>query len=139
MSQTIRFGISLPKSLLARFDRLISFRGYANRSEAIRDLIREYLVEREWEQGEKTTVGTVSLVYDHHKRELDKSLTDLQHQHYDSVISALHVHLDKHNCLEVVVLRGKSNNIRKIADSLISTRGVKYGKLTLATTGENLA
>lgn len=139
MDQTIRFGISLPKSLLYRFDRLISFRGYSNRSEAIRDLIREYLVEREWETGKKETVGTVNLVYDHHKRELDKVLTNLQHQHCDSIISALHIHLDRNNCLEVVVVKGKSTRIKKIADKLISTKGVKYGKLTAATIGENLA
>jgi CopG family nickel-responsive transcriptional regulator len=138
MSSTIRFSISLPQSLLSRFDGLISKKGYANRSEAIRDLIREHLVEREWEQGEKVTVGAVSLVYDHHKRELDRVLTDLQHQYFDSIISALHVHLDRHNCLEVVVVRGKSEKIKKIADQLISTKGVKYGKLTAATVGEDL-
>jgi CopG family nickel-responsive transcriptional regulator len=138
MDQTIRFGISLPESLLSRFDRLISFKGYSNRSEAIRDLIREYLVEGEWEKGKRETVGTVNLVYDHHKRELDKVLTDLQHQYYDSIISALHIHLDRNNCLEVVVVRGKSTRIRKIADKLISTKGVKYGKLTAATIGKNL-
>jgi CopG family nickel-responsive transcriptional regulator len=138
MSPTIRFSISLPQRLLSRFDQLISQKGYANRSEAIRDLIREHLVEREWELGEKVTVGAVSLVYDHHKRELDKVLTDLQHQYCDSIISALHVHLDRHNCLEVVVVRGKSGQIRKIADKLISTKGVKYGKLTAATIGEDL-
>ncbi len=139
MDQTIRFGISLPGSLLSRFDRLISFKGYSNRSEAIRDLIREYLVEGEWEKGEKETVGTVSLVYDHQKRELDKVLTDQQHQHYDSIISALHIHLDRNNCLELVVVKGKSTQIRRIADRLISTKGVKYGKLTTATIGENLS
>jgi CopG family nickel-responsive transcriptional regulator len=139
MSSTIRFSISMPQSLLSRFDRLTSKQGYANRSEAIRDLIREHLVEREWELGEKVTVGAVSLVYDHHKRELDKVLTDLQHQYFDSIISALHVHLDRHNCLEVVVVRGKSERIIKIADRLISTKGVKYGKLTAATVGEDLS
>jgi CopG family nickel-responsive transcriptional regulator len=138
MNSTIRFSISLPQSLLSRFDGLISKRGYANRSEAIRDLIREHLVEREWEQGKKVTVGAVSLVYDHHKRELDQVLTELQHRYFDSIISALHVHLDRHNCLEVVVVRGKSERIKKIADRLISTKGVKYGKLTAATVGEDL-
>jgi CopG family nickel-responsive transcriptional regulator len=138
MNSTIRFSISLPQSLLSRFDGMISKKGYANRSEAIRDLIREHLVEREWEQGEKVMVGAVSLVYDHHKRELDRVLNDLQHQYFDSIISALHVHLDRHNCLEVVVVRGKSERIKKIADRLISTKGVKYGKLTAATIGEDL-
>jgi CopG family nickel-responsive transcriptional regulator len=138
MSQTIRFGISLPQSLLSRFDRLISSKGYANRSEALRDLIREYLVEREWEGGGKETVGTVSLVYDHHKRDLSNVLTDLQHQHSHSIISVLHVHLDKHNCLEVAVIKGKPSKIRTIADRLISTKGVNYGKLTMATIGKSL-
>lgn len=138
MNQTIRFGISLPQSLLSRFDRLISRKGYANRSEAIRDLMRKYLVEQEWESGEKETVGTVTLVYDHEKRDLGSVLTGLQHRHTDSVISVLHVHLDAHNCLEVVVMKGKPARIRRIGDKLISTKGVKYGKLTAATIGENL-
>jgi CopG family nickel-responsive transcriptional regulator len=139
MNRTIRFGISLPRSLLSSFDRLISRKGYANRSEAIRDLIRKYLVEREWEGGKKETVGTVTLVYDHEKKDLGSVLTSLQHRHTDSVVSVLHVHLDARNCLEVVVMKGKPARIRRIGDKLISTKGVKYGKLTAATIGENLS
>jgi CopG family nickel-responsive transcriptional regulator len=138
MNHTIRFGTSLPQKLLSRFDRLTARRGYANRSEAIRDLIRAYLVEGQWESGEKETVGTVTLVYDHEKRDLGNVLTGLQHRHTDSVISVLHVHLDTHNCLEVVVIKGTPRKIRRISDKLISTKGVKYGKLTAATIGEDL-
>lgn len=102
-------------------------------------MIRKYLVEREWEDGKKETVGTVTLVYDHEKRDLGRALTGLQHRHTDSVISVLHVHLDARNCLEVVVMKGKPSRIKRIGDKLISTKGVKYGKLTAATIGENLS
>lgn len=138
MNQTIRFGTSLPQNLLSRFDRLTARKGYANRSEAIRDLIRAYLVEGQWESGEKETVATVTLVYDHEKRDLGNVLTSLQHRHTDSVISVLHVHLDAHNCLEVVVIKGTPRRIKRISDKLISTKGVKYGKLTAATIGADL-
>lgn len=138
MNDIVRFGISLPKGLLRNFDRLISIKGYANRSEAIRDLLREHLVEQEWEKGEKETVATISIVYDHRKRELANTLISLQHQHHPSILSVLHTHLDEHNCLEVAVVKGKPKKIKKIADKLISTKGVKFGKLTPATLGKDL-
>lgn len=134
-----RFGVSLDDSLLKRFDKLIAQKGYPNRSEAIRDLIRNNLVKEEWEAGTKETVGTITLVFSHHTRELPDILTDLQHDHYTSIVSSMHVHLDHHNCLEVLVVRGKGNTIKKLADKLIGTKGVKHGKLTLATTGEEIA
>ncbi len=133
-----RFGISLDDGLLKRFDRLISEKGYANRSEAIRDLIRDSLVKGEWEDGTKETVGTITLVYSHHTRELPDTLADLQHNFYTSIISTMHVHLDKHNCLEVLVVRGKATDIKKIADRLIGTKGVKHGKLSVTTTGREM-
>lgn len=134
----VRFGISLDRTLLQKFDGLIASKGYANRSEAIRDLIRDTLVRREWETALTETVGAITIVYSHDKRELTDTLTDLQHRYYDSVISSLHVHLDEHNCLEVIVVRGKARDIRAIADRLIGTKGVKHGTLSVTTTGKHL-
>lgn len=133
-----RFGISLDEGLLGKFDRLIDSKGYPNRSEAIRDLIREMIVRDEWEAGRKDTVGTITLVYSHDTRELADTLTELQHRHHGHVISSMHVHLDGHNCLEVLVVRGRGTEIKKIADRLIGTKGVKHGKLTIATTGRGI-
>ncbi len=133
-----RFGVSLDSSLLRNFDSLISRKGYANRSEAIRDLIRDSLVKEEWKHGNKETVGTITFVYSHETRELTDTLTELQHHFYASIISSMHVHLDEHNCLEVIVVKGKGENIKKIADRLIGTKGVKHGKLTVTTTGKHL-
>lgn len=138
MGETVRFGISMDEELLASFDRLIEQKGYANRSEAIRDLIRAAQVESDWEEGEKEGVGTVTLVYNHHVRDLSDKLTEQQHSHHDQIISALHVHLDAHNCLEVLVVRGKVREVRQIADELIGVKGVKHGKLVMTTTGEGL-
>lgn len=134
-----RFGISLDDRLLKRFDRLIMEKGYANRSEAIRDLIRDSLVKEEWEEGTKETVGTITLVYSHHTRELPDTLADLQHNFYASIISTMHVHLDRHNCLEVLVVRGRAGDIKKIADRLIGTKGVKHGRLSVTTTSREMS
>lgn len=133
-----RFGVSLEADLRKDFDRLISKKGYPNRSEAIRDLIRNTLVQEEWEAGNKETIGTITIVYSHHTRELVDVLTDLQHHFYSSIVSSIHVHLDEHNCLEVLVVRGKGTDIKKIADKLIGTKGVKHGRLTMTTTGKAL-
>ncbi len=132
-----RFAISIDRKLIDRFDRSLNEKGYTNRSEAVRDLIRDSLVEGEWES-DKEVVGTITLVYNHHTRELPDTLNDIQHDSYNSIISNLHVHLDQHNCLEVMVVRGKSSVVKKIADRLIGTKGVVHGKLTMATTGKNL-
>lgn len=133
-----RFGISLDSSLLKGFDSLIIKKGYSNRSEAIRDLIRDSLVKEEWEYGDKETVGAITIVYSHDTRELTDTLTDIQHDFHTSVVSSMHVHLDHHNCLEVIIVKGKGNEIKKIADRLIGTKGVKHGKLSLTTTGKRL-
>jgi CopG family nickel-responsive transcriptional regulator len=133
-----RFGISLEKALLERFDSLIRKKGYANRSEAIRDLIRDSLVSDEWQSSKVETVGTITIVYSHDTRELTDTLTDLQHHSYDSIVSSMHIHIDEHNCLEVIVVRGKSREIKAIADKLIGTKGVKHGKLSITTTGKHL-
>jgi CopG family transcriptional regulator, nickel-responsive regulator len=131
-----RFGISLDEILLKGFDDLIRKKGYSNRSEAIRDLIRDALVMEEWEGTTGETVGTITIVYSHEKRELLDLLTRLQHLHHDLIISSMHIHLDKHNCLELIAVKGKGEDIKRIADRLIGSKGVKHGKLTLTTTGK---
>jgi len=138
-SRLVRFGVSMDENLLRRFDTLISRKGYANRSEAMRDLIREHLVEEEWREKGREMIGTITIVYNHHTRGLSDSLTDLQHHFHDLVISTMHLHLDEDNCLEVLVVKGKVDKIKSIADKLISTRGVKHGKLTMTTTGKELS
>ncbi len=134
----IRFGVSLDKVLLDRFDGLIGKKGYSNRSEAIRDLIRDSLVMEEWESAASETVGSITIVYSHETRELTDTLTDLQHRYHKAIISSMHIHLDEHNCLEVIVVKGKSGDIKAIADRLIGTKGVKHGKLSVTTTGKRL-
>ena len=138
MAGVTRFGVSLDERLLAKFDRLIGGKGYANRSEAIRDLIRESLVREQWELGDTDAVGTLTLVYDHETRELEERLTELQHAHYRAIVSTLHVHLDAHHCLEVLILRGKAALLKSIADRLIGTRGVKHGTFSATAEGEAL-
>lgn len=135
---TTRFGVSLEKELLERFDRLIAGKGCHSRSEAIRDLIRDLLVSEQWEAGTEETAGTITIVYSHDTRELTETLTEMQHDHFASIVSTMHIHLDGHNCLEVLVVRGKAGEIRRIADRLIGTKGVKHGKLALTTTGREL-
>jgi len=138
MGKTIRFGISLDENLLTSYDQLIGAKGYMNRSEAIRDLIRSALVEEKWTAGDAEVVGTVTLVYNHHVRDLSDKLTEHQHAHHEQVISALHVHLDAHNCLEVLVVRGPVGEVKRIANELIGVKGVKHGQLVMTTTGEEL-
>ena len=138
MGETIRFGVSLNSDLLEKFDALCREKSYQTRSEAIRDLIRGELIQKDWESSDKETAGTLTLVYDHHVSDLAQKLTAIQHDSHDMVMSALHVHLDHHNCLEVLVLKGPGDAIKKLSDKLISTKGVKHGKLTLATTGQDL-
>ena len=133
MGDTTRFGISIDSDLLESFDRLITGKGYQNRSEAIRDLIRAALVEDKTVAGHEEMVGTVTMVYNHHVRDLADKLTEHQHHHHHQIISALHVHLDAHNCLEVLVLRGSSAEINRIADELLGVKGVKHGKRFLTS------
>jgi CopG family nickel-responsive transcriptional regulator len=138
MGELSRIGVAIDEELLAKFDRLIAERGYTNRSEAFRDLIRDELVEKTWESPESQVVGTVTLVYDHHVRLLNEKLTDIQHEYHHSILSTLHVHLDHDNCLEVLVVKGRARDVTKVADVLISTKGVKHGRLTITTTGAGL-
>ncbi|MGQ9488285.1 MAG: nickel-responsive transcriptional regulator NikR [Armatimonadota bacterium] len=138
MARLKRFGVSIPAELVDAFDHLIESKGYRTRSEAVRDLMRDALVESEWESDTGEVVGTVTIVYDHETRELARKLTHLQHHHLDSIVCTTHVHLDAHHCMEVVVVRGSAEEVRAIADRLISTRGVKHGKLVYTTTGKSL-
>ena len=137
MGELSRIGVAIDSDLLTRFDTLIGQRGYTNRSEAFRDLIRGELVEEAWAKPDSPMVGTVTLVYDHHVRLLNEKLTGMQHEHYDHVLSTLHVHLDHDNCLEVLVIKGKASEVRRIADGLISTKGVKHGRLFVTTPGRH--
>jgi len=139
MGETIRFGVSLDSDLLDRFDSLCKEKSYQTRSEAIRDLIRSMLVQRQWESAEGEVAGTLTLVYDHHHSGLAQKLTELQHDHHEVVLSTMHVHLDHSNCLEVLVLKGPAEAIKSLGQKLISTKGVKHGNLCLTTTGQELA
>ncbi len=132
MTELSRIGISLDSDLLARFDRFISEQGYTNRSEAFRDLVRDRLVGSAVVAPNARVVGTVTLIYDHHARLLPERLTDLQHAHHDLVISTLHAHLDGDNCLEVILLRGKSKDVQKLGDLLIGMKGVQHGRLVMS-------
>ncbi len=138
MGQTIRFGVSLDSDLLEKFDKLCEEMSYQTRSEAIRDLIRNTLVKREWEDTDKEIAGTLSMVFDHHQSQLSQKLTEVQHDNLDLIVTSLHVHLDHHNCLEVLVLRGPGERVRKLGQRLLSTKGVKHGKLSLTTTGQDI-
>jgi CopG family nickel-responsive transcriptional regulator len=138
MSDLARIGVAIDSDLLDKFDRLIEQRGYTSRSEAFRDLIRDELVQKVAESPDSSVVGTVTLVYDHHVRMLSDKLIDLQHDFHRAILSTLHVHLDHDNCLEVLVVRGKAGAVQKIADALISTKGVKHGRLTITTSGAAL-
>lgn len=137
MKKLVRFGVSMEQDLLEGFDRLMFNRKYTNRSEALRDLIRDSLIAQEWTE-DKETVGTVTIVYDHHVRDLTDKLTEIQHHYHHLVLSGLHVHLDHDHCLEVLVVRGKGSAIKKIADTLIALKGVKHGKLAMTTTAKGL-
>ena len=138
MSELERIGVSLEKDLLSKFDDLIYRQGYQSRSEAIRDLVRRQLSEEKIENPQTKAVGAVVLVYDHHSTKLAESLIDLQHSHSSAksveVISSLHVHLDAHDCLEIIVLRGRVSEIRKIGENILSMKGVKLGRINLVAT-----
>jgi CopG family nickel-responsive transcriptional regulator len=137
MSTIARFSVSIEQELLDRFLRIAKKRGWGNRSEALRNLIRDAMVREEWEANAEI-VGTITLVYDHHKRELSDKLTSIQHDHHDAVLSATHIHLDHDNCLEMIAVRGTAAQVQKIADALIGTKGVKHGKLSATTTGKKI-
>ncbi len=135
MNNLIRFGVSIDEKLLNQFDALIGDKGYVNRSEAIRDLIRDMLVREEVSDPEAEVMGTLTIVYSHEVREIADRLNDIQHSNYRNIISSVHVHLDEHNCLEVLLLRGTAKVVKSIADRLLSVKNVRHGKLTVTTAG----
>lgn len=134
-----RFTVSLPNSLMATLDRLQSQRGYSNRSEFVRDLLRAELVKKEWEGQAGETVAVLVIVYAHGLRTLADKLTAIQHNSYGTITAALHLHLDEHTCLEVIPLRGSAKHVRQVANQLLSVKGVRYGQLVPATTGKGLS
>jgi CopG family nickel-responsive transcriptional regulator len=139
MSQTERVGVSLDRKLLSMFDELIAGQGYSNRSEAIRDLIRSRLSQEQLAKPTTLAVAGVFLVYDHHSTRLSGKLVDLQHGHLLQVIASIHIHLDHHNCLEVIILKGKVREIEKVANDMACLKGVKLSRVNIMTTGEHLA
>jgi len=138
MSDLSRIGVAIDTCLLKKFGQLVASRGYTNRSEAFRDLIRDELVEKMWERPDASVVGTVTPVYNHRAHLLNEKLTDLQHSHVHNMRSTVHLRLDHDNCLEVRVVKGKAGAVKKIADTLISAKGVKHGPLTMSSTGAEL-
>jgi len=137
MEKLVRFGVSLPKDLLERFDKLIKNKNYPNRSKAIADLIRQELIKKEWQEN-KEIAGAITLIYNHHKRELLDKLTDIQHNFQKIIISTQHIHLDKENCLEIIAVRGSPKEAEKLADTLKAVKGVKHGVLSMSSTGKEI-
>lgn len=137
MSEIVRFGVSLEKELLEKFDKLIKEKNYSNRSEAIRDLIREDLVKKEWDYGDEVA-GAIVLIYDHHKRDLLNKITDIQHNYQNLIISTQHIHLDHDNCLEIIAVRGNPAKVKELANTLKAIKGVKHGTLSMSTTGKGI-
>jgi CopG family transcriptional regulator, nickel-responsive regulator len=137
MSELVRFGVSLEKELLAKFDAFIRNRNYTNRSEAFRDLIRQELIKKEWLEGEDVA-GAITLIYDHHRKDLLSKITDIQHNYQKVIISTQHVHLDHDNCLEIVAVKGTPGDVQKLADRLKSIKGVKHGTLSMSSTGKDI-
>lgn len=131
-----RFGVSMEDGLLQKLDKIVSKKGYQNRSEAIRDFIRDHLVEQDSLDPKKEVIGTLTIVYDHHAHDLSDKLTYIQHDYHKNIISSTHIHMNHDKCLEVLILKGKSYKVREIGDRLISTKGVKHGKLVITATGK---
>ena len=133
MPNVIRFGVSLEEDLLRSFDQSITQMGYANRSEAIRDLIRDHLIQKRVGKGEGEIIGVITLVYDHRTHRLGDLLAEMQHKAKVTINASLHIHLDEHNCLEVIVVRGGAEKVHEVAGKLIATKGVQNGKLVTTT------
>ena len=137
MAGLVRFGISLESDLSKQFDALIKRKGYSNRSEAVRDLIRQDLVGQQWQDGDEIA-GAITFIYDHHKRQLLNKITDIQHDFQKVIISSQHIHLDHDNCLEIVAVKGRPAEVLKLADLLKMLKGVKHGTLGITSTGKGL-
>ena len=131
MENITRFGVSIEPELLKKFDKLIKKKGYTNRSEAIRDIIRKNLITEKTQDPQDEAIGTLTMIYDHHTGNLTNRLLDIQHEHTKEILSTTHIHIDHHNCLEVLVLKGKTGNIQKLADNIKSLKGIKHGELVI--------
>lgn len=138
MSELVRLSISLEEPLLKRLERLVKKSRYANRSEFIRDMIRQRLVEQQWSDKHREVVGTITMIYDHHARQLTDKLVDIQHDHYENILATTHVHLSHDLCAEMIMVRGSAARVRQITDSLRQQRGVLHAALTMSSTGERL-
>ena len=135
MDELVRFSVSLPRQLLEKFDHLLQEKNYGSRSEALRDLIRSQLLEETWDNS-RLACGVITLVYNHHKRNLMEKLTEVQHDSENIILSSTHIHIDHDHCLEVIIVKGDSKEIKRLADTLISIKGVLYGALNKAPTGK---
>ncbi|MCI2240947.1 nickel-responsive transcriptional regulator NikR [Adlercreutzia faecimuris] len=135
----MRFSVAMPEELLVRFDRLVARRGLAkNRSEVVRDLVRDALVEDECASPGIEVMGTLTIVFDHHASDLQEKLHSIQHDCFENIISSMHVHVDEHTCLEVIVIRGETGVVQDIANLILGTKGVQNGRLVLTTTGQHV-
>jgi len=137
MSQLVRLSLSIEKPLFNQLEKLVKKSGYQNRSEFVRDMIRDRLVKGEWDKDEEV-LGTITLVYDHHQRRLAEKLVDLQHEHHASVLVTTHVHLSHHLCAEVILVRGRASLVRRLADAMHQQKGVLHAELSTASTGSDL-
>jgi len=137
MSEIVRFGVSLDKALLDRFDRLIREKRYASRSEAFRDLIRQELVRKEWQEN-REVAGAITFIFDHHQRDLLNKITDIQHDFQKLIISTQHIHLDHDNCLEIVAVRGRAKEVKRLSDMLTAIKGIRHGSLSMSSTGKEI-
>ena len=138
MKKAVRFSVSINPELLESFDEVIIEKGYRTRSKAVRDLIRSFIVEREWERAEGEVMGSLTILYDHEVKGIVERLIDIQHKWFRNVISTMHIHIDEHNCMEILALRGLPNEIIEISNELISCRGVKHGRLVMSSTGRGI-
>ncbi|MBL7084668.1 MAG: nickel-responsive transcriptional regulator NikR [Candidatus Omnitrophica bacterium] len=137
MAKLVRFGVSLEKGLLDNFDQLIKGKNYTNRSEALRDLIRQELIKKQWQRGGEIA-GAIIFVYDHHRRELLNKVTDVQHNFQKLIISTQHIHLDRNNCLEIIAVKGSPKEAQKLVDNLKSIKGVKHATLSMSSAGKEI-
>jgi len=131
VEKIVRFGVSIKPDLLTKFDKMIKKEGYENRSEAIRDLVRASIINEKRKNPDENVIGTLTMIYDHHTGNLTNKLLDLQHNHHSEILSTTHIHIDHHNCLEVLVLKGKLGRIQKLADTIKALKGIKHGELVI--------
>jgi CopG family transcriptional regulator, nickel-responsive regulator len=137
MSEIVRFGVSLEKALLDRFDHLIREKRYSSRSEALRDMIRQELVRKEWQEN-REVAGAITFIFDHHQRDLLNKLTDIQHDFQKLIISTQHIHLDHDNCLEIVAVKGRAREVKRLSDMLTAVKGIRHGSLSMSSTGKEI-